>query len=285
MYMDMSTEKKILIQKASGETEFFDASKLRRSLENTGAREEFVDEIVSNIEQWIVPGIGTREIYSRAFKMLHSRDISNALRYRLKQALLDFGNTGFPFEHFVGEIYKKKGYHTLVGQVVQGRCITHEMDVVATKEKEQYLVECKYSKDQGKYVSIQVPLYVRSRVDDIILKRRELPEFEDFSFSASVVTNTRFSSDSIEYSKCSNLHLLGWDYPNGNGLKEIIERMKIFPVTVLNTLSKQEKERLLNMGLVSCHQLGENLDVLNSLSLRSSTLYKLQNELDCLSDA
>jgi hypothetical protein len=283
--MDTKDREMIPIVKASGEKEYFDASKLRRSLENSGAGEDIVDKIVSNIRQWIVAGVSTREIYSRAFSLLHAHNVTGALRYRLKQALLEFGNTGYPFEHFVGEIYKKKGFHSLVGQVVEGRCITHEMDVVATKDKEQCFVECKYSKDQGKYVSIQVPLYVRSRVDDIIMRRRELTGYEDFRFVATIVTNTRFSSDSIEYSKCSNLQLLGWDYPHGNGLKELIEKMKIFPVTLLSSLSRQDKEHLLSMGLVTCHQLSENPGIMSSLNLQSGVIRKLQSELDCLSEA
>jgi hypothetical protein len=100
-----------------------------------------------------------------------------------------------------------------------------------------------------------VPLYVRSRVDDIIKKRKESPDYNGFSFAGWVVTNTRFSLDSIQYGKCSGLHLLAWDYPNGNGLKETIERLKIYPVTVLSQLAHKDKQNLVNRGIVSCNQI------------------------------
>lgn len=199
--------------------------------------------------------------------MLHREKSTSSLRYRLKQAILEIGPTGHPFEILIGRLFQKMGFKTEVGIIVEGRCITHEMDVIATNKLVQHLVECKYHKDQGKQVSVQVPLYVRSRVEDIIHKRQGMPEYRDFSFSGWVITNTRFSEDSIQYGVCSGLNLLAWDYPEGNGLKENIEKYKIYPVTVLKNLTKKEKQLLLNQGIVTCSQLLENPDSLINLRL------------------
>lgn len=270
----------LLIKKAAGHEEIFSTDKLKQSLLNAGASIETVLHIVSDIEKWISPGVSSKQIYTRAFSFLRREKKTSTIRYKLKQAILELGPTGYPFEILIGQLFEQKGFATEVGVVVNGRCITHEMDVIATKNNSQYLVECKYHKDQGKNVSIQVPLYVRSRVNDIIDTRKELPEYRDFSFTGWVITNTSFSNDSIHYSKCSNLQLLAWSYPFGNGLKDMIEKLKIYPITILSNLNKNEKQYLLEKGIVSCPQLLKNQDELKYFEFNYKKLMTLIKELE-----
>ena len=193
--------------------------------------------------------------------------------------MLQLGPSGFPFEFLIGELFKQEGFSVQVGVIVDGRCIKHEMDVIATNENSQHLVECKYHKDQGNHVSVQVPLYVHSRVDDIIITRRKNPEYKNFTFSGWVVTNTRFSNDSIQYSKCSNLNLLGWDYPHGNGLQDLIENFNLYPITVLQKITAKEKQLLMERGIVTCTQLSSQIDFLEMLNFSKSKNRALKKEL------
>lgn len=269
----------VLVKKASGDNQLFVLEKLKRSLQNAGAKEETIAKIAIYIENWIYDGVSTKKIYSKAFSMLRDDKTNAALRYKLKVAIMELGPTGYPFENYIGQLFEKQGFSIKTGIVVDGKCITHEMDVIATKTNEQHLVECKYSKDQGKQVSIQVPLYVRSRVNDIINKRQELSEFQNFSFTGWVITNTRFSSDSINYSKCSALKLLAWDYPPKNGLKEVIENLKIYPITILNRLTKKEKQFLLENEIITCNQLLKAPEILKKLELTEKKEHAILNEI------
>jgi hypothetical protein len=270
----------ILIKKASGAEEPFSTQKLERSLRSAGADGTTISKIVDDIREWIVPGITTKKIYGRAFQLLRRKQNVSAIRYRLKHAILQLGPTGYPFESFVGELFKLKGYSVDVGIVVDGQCVTHEMDVIATKDHHQHLVECKYHSDQGKQESIQVPLYVRSRVDDIIRKRQSMPEYTDYSFTGWVVTNTRFSSDSLHYGACAGLKLLAWDYPQENGLKDIIEELNLYPVTILQHLNLKQKQSLLESGIVTCAQAWKNRSLLNEMPLTPPKLRAVLKELD-----
>lgn len=269
----------ILITKQSGEQQEFSTDKLIRSLRNAGAVEESIEKIVDDISQWLFPGVTTKQIYGRAHSMLHKEE-DTSFRYRLKQAILELGPTGYPFEFLMGEIYKRQGWKVEVGQVLQGASITHEMDVIADKDKVQHLVECKYHKDQGKQVSIQVPLYVRSRVNDIIEHRDTLPEYDGFKFVASVATNTRFSDDSTHYGLHSGLKLISWDFPEGEGLKELIERYHIYPITILKDLSQRDKQSLLNSKVVLCYQLREDKSLLDVLELSRRKRKAILKELE-----
>jgi Holliday junction resolvase-like predicted endonuclease len=190
------------------------------------------------------------------------------------------GPTGYPFERLIGEIFKRKGFNVEVGVIVNGQCITHEMDVIATKKSLQHIVECKYHKDQGSHVSIQVPLYVRARVDDIISTREKMPEYKNTSFLGWVITNTRFSTDSIAYSKCSGLNLLAWDFPQGEGLKDIIETLKIYPITILDTLQLKEKRYLLDKGITTCKELLSQPELLNYFNFNTKKHASVIQELN-----
>jgi hypothetical protein len=275
--------KQITIRKASGEEEPFQVEKLKDSMRNAGAEEELIDQVADEISSWIFDGITTQKIYSRAFSLLRKKKKYVASRYKLKNAIMELGPTGYPFEHFIGKIMEIQGYSTEVGQLVEGFCVSHEVDVVATRNKEQVFVECKYGQSPGKTVSVQVPLYIRSRVDDIIKKRKENKELMDYSFFGKVVTNTRFTSDAISYAKCSGLRLLSWDYPSGKGLKDIIDQQKIYPVTVLHNLTRNQKKNLLERGIVICRQLMENFEVLQEFQLSKKQEKDLLKELEKIS--
>ena len=270
---------KLLIRKASGDMEPFSSEKLRRSLQRSGAADNVIEPILKDVESWIYDGISSRKIYDRAFALLRKKTLSVASRYKLKNALMEMGPTGHPFEHFAGQVFKALGYNVEVAQILQGHCVTHEVDVIASKEKSQMFIECKYYLTTDKNANVQVPLYIRSRVDDIIKKRSSIPEFAGYTFSGGVVTNTRFTSDAMAYGECSGLKLLSWDYPVGNGLKDIIDREKIFPITVLTKLSNQDKQRLMGQGIVTCLQILETPGTLDSLGIEMINREKILEEI------
>lgn len=276
----ITTPKRVItIRKASGEDQPYLAQKLERSLINAGAMPDLAREIVNEITAWISDGVSTKQIYQRAFSLLRKKKSHGALRYRLKQAMLELGPTGFPFEQLLGLLFEKKGYSVEVGVTVDGKCVTHEMDVIATREKQQHLMECKYHSDQGHQVSVQVPLYVRSRVDDIVGVRKQLPQYNGFEFTGWVVTNTRFSNDSLAYGNGSGLRLLAWDYPEGNGLKEMLEGEKLFPVTILSHLNTKEKRALIEQGIVACTQIKQQPQVLDQFELTPNKRNALDKEI------
>jgi hypothetical protein len=269
----------ILVEKASGEKEPFSEKKLIGSLKRAGADLDVIDHIVSDIKSWMHQGITTQKIYNRAFSLLRSSKYSTASRYKLKKAIMEMGPTGYPFEHLISRVMELQGYETQTGVVVDGRCVTHEVDVIATKEKKQIFVECKYGVSLGKIVSVQVPLYVHSRVNDIIAKREKLSEFKGFTFGGSIATNTRFSTDAIDFGTCNGLNMLAWDYPRGNGLKDIIDREKIYPITVLNHLSKAQKQQLMDKGIVICRQISTDPKVLEPLAMNTRKRNALLKEI------
>jgi hypothetical protein len=195
---------------------------------------------------------------------------------------MELGPTGYPFEHFVGQIFEIQGFETQVGQLVQGQCVQHEVDVVASQNHTQYLVECKFYNTQDKHANVQVPLYIRSRVNDIEAKRKQLPEYNGYTFYGWIVTNTRFTTDAMDFGKCSGLHLVSWDYPKGHSLKDMIEQYRMFPITALTELNKREKQQIMDKGVVLCRQIVSNPKVLEDIGIKKPKIIKVLDEANDL---
>lgn len=269
-----------IIRKASGEKEAFDPEKLRNSIKRAGTPDDITDQIIDEILPQLQDGMTTQEIYKKAFGMLRKRKRANAARYSLKKAIMELGPTGYPFEHFVAQVLAHNGFEVSVGQVVQGRCVTHEVDVIATTDTTQYIVECKYYNSQGKYANVKVPLYIRSRVNDIIEYREKLHDFKNIRFFGWIVTNTRFTEDAMNYGRCAGLNMLSWNIPRGKGLKDMVEKAGVYPVTVITSLNKKQKEYILSKEIVLCKHLRENIKILHEVGFTDKSLKKVVDEID-----
>lgn len=271
-----------LIRKQTGELEPFSRDKLARSLVSSGATPEDVRSIIEDVESWFQDGMTSKKIHNRALQLLKRNKEAVAARYKLKKAMMELGPTGYPFEILVGEVFRCMGYDVKVGQTLQGHCVTHEVDVIARKGNDLCFIECKYYQHTGKNANVQVPLYIRSRVDDLIRHYQGLPQYAGVTFHGGIVTNTRFTTDAISFGECTGLNLLSWDYPEGNSLKELIDRERIFPITVLTRLQTAEKQALLDQDVVICRQLIEEPGLLTNLRLDERRIGKVLEEVRSL---
>lgn len=249
----------IHVVKASGEGEPFDPSRLRNSLQRSGASDDLIAEVIQEVERHLHDGITTKEIYRIAFDLLRERAGHKAARYKLKEAIYELGPSGFPFERFVGELLKHQGYKVQVGVIVQGKCVSHEVDVDAQKDHEHFMVECKFHSDQARKCDVKIPLYVRSRFEDIREQWSKEQGHGQRFHQGWLVTNTRFTTDAIDYGTCAGLRLISWDYPKTGSLRQRIDVSGLYPVTCLTALNNREKQLLLNAGIVLAKDLDEKV--------------------------
>ncbi len=161
-------KKNILVTKASGASEPFSIVKLRRSLERSKASKSEIDAIIEKLLPKLFNGIRTKKIYSEAFRLLRKNSAPNAARYTIKKGIMELGPSGFPFEKFIAKLFEHQGYTVQTGQFIKGKCVTHEIDVVARRGNELLLAECKYRNTQGISVDVKTPLYIRARFDDVM---------------------------------------------------------------------------------------------------------------------
>lgn len=268
----------IIITKASGEKSSFLPEKLRRSLHHAGANKETIEAIMVEIESDLYDGISTGQIYKTAFRLLKNRSGPLAARYKLKAAIMELGPSGFPFEKYVATILQEQGYRVQTGVIVQGKCVKHEVDVIAERAEQHFMIECKYHNQPGTVCDVKIPLYIHSRFNDVKAGLVQLPDHDVKLHQGWVVTNTRFTSDAIQYGLCAGLHLLGWNYPVKGSLNEQIDNLGLYPVTCLTTLSRNEKQKLLDNKIVLCREICEHPEVLKQAGVSKIRLKSVLEE-------
>lgn len=247
--------KNLLVTKNSGEQVSFDENKLRTSLKRAGADQRSIDIVVVELEGYLQSGMSTHKVYKKAYSILSKLSHASAGRYRLKKAIMELGPTGYPFEKFVGAIIQHQGFSAKTGVIVEGKCVQHEVDVVAENNETIIVVECKYHRDGNRKSDVKVPLYIRSRFNDIYDKWKKDGIIGNRNFEAWVVTNTRFTGDAEKFGDCSGLKMVSWDYPNHNSLRNMVDRAGLHPLTSLKSLTKKEKQRILEIGIVLCREI------------------------------
>lgn len=244
--------------KANGEVVPFDEERIRRSLARAGAKASVREEVVDLVKAKMHDGIPTSELYSIVFAELRRLQAPSAGKYNLKKAILQLGPTGFPFEKLIAALFEVDGFTALTGQMVPGRCVSHEVDVVAKKDNVLYHAECKFHSFQGKVCDVKHALYVDARFRDVGEKTREIAGDARIHYQGWLITNTRMTSEAIAYGTCAGLGLLSWDYPEEKNLRSWIDSSGLHPLTSLSSLSVKQKRQLLERGLVLCREIEKN---------------------------
>lgn len=266
------------VTKNNGEVVLYEPQKLIYSLQKAGASMDMANEIVMDISKKLYPYISTKEIYKQSFALLRKKSRPTAARYKLKKAIMELGNTGYPFEKFVGELLAAEGFKTQVGVIVQGKCVSHEVDVIAEKDNLHYMCECKFHQKQARHCDVKIPLYIQSRFKDVEAQCQKKPGHQAKLHQGWIFTNTRFTSDAIQYAECSGLQLVSWDYPKGNAIKERIDKTGVYPITCLTTLTNKEKLSLIDKDVITCKTLCQNPEILTTMNIKETRYKKIMKE-------
>jgi hypothetical protein len=249
---------KISILKASGQPEDFDISKLVNSLIRAGAPADVAEEIAREVATKILPSMRTKEIYRMAKKLLRRYNVATGMRYSLKKAISDLGPSGYPFERYVARILKEHGYSVEVGRVIEGYCVTHEVDVLAKNGDKHFVIECKYHSNGGKPTDVKVALYIHSRFNDIKKAFELAPGHKQEVHQGWLVTNTRCTTDAIRYAECVGLRIISWRYPRTGSLEKMIEEKRLYPVTVLPSARRKFLEVLFRNDFILAQDIADS---------------------------
>jgi hypothetical protein len=232
------------VTKASGEKEEFDVEKIRLTCLRAGASEQLADKIVGKVKAEAYDGITTREILRLTLKLLEEEPEA-AIRYDLKGAIMALGPTGFPFEEFMAEVLQNYGYETKVGEIVKGKCVSHEIDIIAEKEDMRYLVECKYHNAPGIRTGLEVVMYTYARFLDLDEKFHQ----------PWLICNTKCTAEAEQYGKCVGVKVTSWRYPKGESLDEMVETKRLYPITILRSVTGPIRERLFQVRAMLARDL------------------------------
>jgi hypothetical protein len=237
----------MLITKASGEKVPFNRKKYEESLKRVGLTVAEVKEISQQLYQDLYPEIPSDNIYFKTHQVLKKRNKLYAAKYSLKRAIMELGPSGYFFERYMAAVLSEYSYQAKFNQFLWGKCVEHEVDIVAEKEDKKYLIECKYHNTPGSKSDIKVVLYVYARYLD-------LKETQGFN-EAVLLTNTPCTAEAIKYAQCVGLKIISWRYPPGESLEHYIESKKLYPVTVLTIMNNYLNRRFREEGIVLAKDL------------------------------
>ena len=248
---------KLYVINSAGERESFSPAKVYRSARRVGASRKLAQEIVQTIEREIVPGTKTVDIFQEVKKLLGRETPGAALRFSLKEGMRKLGPSGFPFEKFIGEIFKRLGFKVQTNVYLSGFCLRdYEIDFLARKDNLVYVGECKYRNVAGDKVHLDNVLANQARFLDL-LKGPDLKRsgYLNRQIKSIMVTNEKFTSRAIKYSNCQGIELLGWKYPKARGLESLIEEKNLYPLTILPSLKGYLKDVLVSRNIMLVEDL------------------------------
>lgn len=266
------------VKKHSGELVDFVPESLKQSLKKSGASDAQVKQVYDRIASELYEGISTRELYEKAFDYLKKHRNVYAAKYSLKKALCDLGPAGFYFEKWVCSLMHYMGYQTASSQTLKGHAVNHEIDVVAIRDDEFNIAECKLRNDVDAKISVTTPMYFLSRMKDVDNIPYHYFGKERYVTKGWLITNAYFTKDTIDFGTYYGINLLSWDYPNGNSIKNLTDEAYLYPITCLTTLPELQKNHLLNNNIILVQDLLEQQEQLTGLIRNKSMLQDIINE-------
>jgi Holliday junction resolvase-like predicted endonuclease len=272
--------KKHFIIKASGEKEPFNIKKFKESLRRAGASSKTIQKLIKKIQRRKPKT--TQLLHEFTTNLLKEEAPPLADRYNVKRALMELGPDGYPFEKYIAHLLTMQGYNTQTNQVIKGACIDHEIDVIAQKDNHHYMVEAKFHNSPGLKSNVKVTLYIQARFEDVSTYWQQKTRKDNAIHIPWLITNTKFTSQAIQYGECKKMKLLAWNYPKHNNLAQMIEQYNLFPITTLTSLNKKQKKTFLQKGLVLCSQVESQQKLLKSMKFSDQKIKKLLQEANAV---
>lgn len=267
------------IKKKTGEAELFDPQKLCDSMVNVGASANLAEQVCSIVEESIDSGASTEKIYTTTRKYLAEFDAGMAAVYGLDRGLSALGPSGFLFEQYVGALLRELGYTVKTNVFVPGEGAVHEIDVWAEKGNLVFIIEAKYRNDYKRKTHIDQVMYADARLGDI--RRRAQHDGDTREYYGWVITNTRFTDNAMSYVAFRDIQLMGWDYPKYINLMKIAYEKKLYPVTVIPSMTRTSLKMLSEKGIVLVKELmnysAEELQKMFGVSMTQAK--KIENDI------
>lgn len=266
----------ITVIKKDGTKEKFKPAKVRRALRRSGLSTKEAETTLKLLYPKLRDGMSTRQIYSKLYSIIRSLRPEKKYRFNLKQALIKLGPAGYFFEDYTAKLFQCLGYETELRAIPIGRCVTHEVDVIAKKGREKMMVECKFRNEPGTRCRIQTALYIYARFQDLAEGAR-LHSKIPFT-KPCLATNAKFSTDVLKYAECMGMRLLGWAYPRDGSLEILADRTKCYPISVIS-MKQHTLRTLLKNGFIVVGDIPENPEELaKATGISISNARRIVNE-------
>jgi hypothetical protein len=243
----------VFVTKADGRKELFDRGKVVRTCLRMGATGQVAETIADKIEMNLYDGIETRKILQMIFRQLSRHEPTVKHKIDLRKAL-SLMKPKPDFEFFIQTLLSEHGYEVVPNQIVNGKCVEHEVDAIARRDGLTYIVEVKHHFNYHVLTGLDVSRIARAVFEDVT-EGFELGLNSLKIDRAMIVCNTKFSEHAKRYAECRGIKHIGWNSPLDLNLQTMIAEKKLYPITYLKGLTITTTERLAQAGIVLLKQL------------------------------
>ena len=241
------------VTKANGTKQLFERRKVVKTCLRMGASEKMSRTVAKEVEKRVFNGIETSKILQMIFDELGKRNPSIKYRICLRKGI-SLMKPKPDFERFVQIILSEHGYDVTPNQIIQGKCIDHEIDAIARKNDQTYLVEIKHHRNYHTPTGLDESRIARAVFEDVT------EGFKDGLNTlridrAMIVCNTKLSEHARRYAECRGIQKIGWSSPSDQNLQTLIEGKKLYPLSCLKDLDPKTREKLTAAGIILMKQL------------------------------
>ncbi len=220
-----------------------------------GATNAVAESIAKEIENRVYDGIETKKILQMIFKNLRKHKPVTRHQIDLRKAL-SLLNPAPDFERFIQLLLSEHDYEVTPNQILQGRCVEHEVDAVARRNGKTCIVEVKHHHKYHTPTSLDVSRISRAVFEDIT-EAYELGLNNLKIDYALIVCNTKLSEHAKRYADCRRIRHIGWSSPPNHDLQTMIEEKQLYPITFLKGLNTETRNKLASNGVILLKQLTE----------------------------
>ena len=241
--------------KADGSKQLFDEEKIVRTCLRMGASREDALQIVQKVEGRLYEGISTRKILQMIYSLMRKQKPAVKHLFDLKYGI-SLMEPKPEFEAFIRILLVHSGFKVEPNTILRGLCGEHEADAIATRDGMTHFVEVKHHNSYHALTGLDESRIARAILEDVT---------EGYSHGLSsikidramIVTNTRYSEHAMKYGRCRDILQVGWSSPEFFGLREMVEKHKLYPLSCLRGISAKVRLRLVEAGVVVIKQLLE----------------------------
>lgn len=244
--------RRIRVVKADGSEQEFSREKVLRTCNRMRLSRSEANDVVNEIEGRLYDGIPTARIIQMILEhgKRHVPHFANIVDLREALSLM---RPKPDFEQYVAAILESRGYKVFTNKFLRGRCVEHEIDVIAVRGSETIYVEVKHHGQFHTFTGLDTLLEINSVYDD--LKDGFKAGRQKYAVNkAMLVCNTKISNHARDYSSCRGIDVLAWETPQHAGIEDYIHQTLIYPVTMLK-MDMPVQYRLADNGIYTMKAL------------------------------
>lgn len=238
------------VTKSDGSKVLFARDKIVATCVRARADTTVAKEIAQLVESTLPDGSTTHQIYDFVIREMEKRSPRAAALFGIRNAIADLDSESF--ERYTKAILEANGWKCLWNQILQGRASEHQIDVIAQRDGETWVVECKRHFNPHRWCGLDVALQVQARLEDLRDGSSEHKNKYQFA-GVWIFTNTKFSEHAKTYANAKAIRMTGWR--SGEfGIEKLVEEKKVWPVTMLK-IDLATKSKLLANHIITVNDI------------------------------